>query len=882
VAASRCRRAPVGLPGAAALLLMVLACAAQAADPAIAEDEHLLASTEVMPAFAALGGEAAGGSGARREVVGLYINGREQAAGLTVLLPSGMRRLLPLRELAPLLGLPAPLIARDALRLQTPLGEATFSFDEIDRRADEYFVAIELLAQRLAAQIVFDDAEYAISMRLQWDPRSRAGLQAQQPIPPDTLAPAAGVSRVRGELLWRQDDRTAQESGFLEAFGRLGLGSWQGRYRREASGAERLQDYHWQTRRGDWAALVGHQVIGTHPLLSGFDLTGVQFAWSDRPDRLLAPLHPGRLVADSAGPIRSFSGDGPPGGAAELIIDGIARVRLRIPLDGRFEFRDVPVPAGYSRIEVALYAPFALGTPEQVLDFSGRASDRLLPTGASLVYGGVGQQGNPLDDLIGTGGSAGFVSLRHGISAGLSMDVATQRSDIGSQSALGATVDLRALGVATLGVARGNGVSASLLGLEGDRGRAFWRLSVREQEAGLSPGLDVDVRDAYAETGWRHWPRWEVSLIGREREGVGERVAYVKPAMRFRPFGGLVLQSRPDDLGDYVHDLSWLVRRDTRLSARQDRSVNQLGLDHRWSSQWYTAVATTESRDSGRRRGSVLTSWQSSDVDGWYVDAGVLSGEGSTGFLLRGGRELRPGVRLRVEARRDPLFETAAVRQGTVAMAALSFDLGRAGEGFTRAGSARAGTGGVGGRIVGEGEGLPLAGIAIRIDGQARARTDEAGRFNLLDVAPGVHKVELDEEQLPLELSPEATAYFVEVAQGATTSVEFRVVLRLGAAGQLRWSADDAARDGEVLVLDAQDRVRTRATVSRFGYYRVDGLPPGDYRLRWQDAAGAVRAELPLTLVDRFLFGQDLTADRQAGVSSDGQGPREDIDEQRN
>jgi hypothetical protein len=860
-----------------ALLLALLPAPALAAGVDESADAGAEAPAAAQPEFAFFGAPAAPGPQARREVVGLIVNGRELAEGIALLVAPDGTRLLPLRELAPLLALEV-VETREGLRLDTPLGTALFPWAVLSRRADEFYVALPEAAARLAAEVDFDAADYALRIRLVWEPRPRPGVTPEAPIRPDTRAPTASLSRLRGEALAERARGEWREQAFLEGFGRLGPGAWQARVARDAAGEVYAQDWHWRTRRDGFAALLGQQFVGVHPLLSGFALTGAQLAWSDRPDRLLVADAQGRLVQDRAAPVRDLRGEGPPGGVAELIIDGVVRARARIPLDGRFEFLDVPVPPGFARVEVALYTPFALATPAEVLDFSARASDRLLPAGATLLFAGLGREGNPLDDRLPEGDTAGFLLARRSLGEGLTVEAAGQRSAAGEQAALGAVLRAGPLGVLAGSLARGDGASAHLLTLDGDRGPAFWRASLREQQAGFRAGQDLDLSDRYAEIGWRHWPRWEVSLVARERRGFGTEVDFVKPAARLRPLPGLWLQSRPDFDGFYVHEANWQIDRATRASARQSRTSRDLALERRFSPQWLGFASYTELRDGRGRRGSLGAAWQSLDPFGWYAEAAWLGGSGGSGFSLRSGRELRPGIRFRLEARRDPLDDFDG--PGTSLLAALSWDLGRAGGGFTRAAGGRAGVGAVGGVLHAPAGLAALPSVPVRVDGQVRGRSDGAGRFHLADLVPGVYRIELDEEHLPLELSPEDTGFWVEVAEGATTRVEFRVGLRLGAAGRLLHADGTPAEGGEVRVLDGEGRVRARATASAFGYYRVDGLPPGSYSLVWLDEAGRIRAGRRLDLSDTFVFAQDLREGADSGVSSETDRSAEDDDAQ--
>ena len=55
----------------------------------------------------------------------------------------------------------------------------------------------------------------------------------------------------------------------------------------------------------------------THSLLNSFDLTGAQYAWTNRPEALFSRnLQYGELVASRVSPIRNLRGIGPPGGTA--------------------------------------------------------------------------------------------------------------------------------------------------------------------------------------------------------------------------------------------------------------------------------------------------------------------------------------------------------------------------------------------------------------------------------------------------------------------------------------------------------------------------------------------------------------------------------------
>ena len=814
---------------------------------------------------------ASSSQGARLELVGLVINRREEAAGLGVLREADGQRFLPLDELAPMLAVQI-IRERETIVLKSPLGRTELAVNEVLRRGDALFVAPQLLAERLAARIEWDEAELAYTVQLLWDPRWTEADADLPLIEPDTRAPGFSLSRIRGEAHVEHDKRDTRENGFTELFGRAGPGTWQTRYTRDTGGANRVTDYHWQTRRDGFAALIGHQLISGQALLSSFDLTGAQLAWSNQPERLLTPLGDRRLVEDSVSPIRNFRGQGPPGGIAELRINGRVLERQRIRLDGEFEFLNVEIPAGFVDIRVDLFEPFALSAPVDSLDFSTRASQRLLPAGATRLFAAVGLEGNPLDDRVEDRDAAGLINLRQAVGENLTLEVAAQSSEDGDQTALGLVMGLSHLGVASLSAAHNNGATATLATLDGDWRRAFWRVSLRDRDAGFRPNIDKDERDYFTEVGLRNWPLWEVSLIARERFGPGTDVNFIKPAARLRPFQGLTLQSRPDSQGDYVHDLNWRINRDNQLRARQDSAFRQASFVRRWSQAWTSTASLTRDRNTDRWRASLGARWQQANSFGWFVDASVLYGSDDRGFTVQTGREILPGLRFRLEARRDSLFERSLKERGTIFRGVLSWDFGVSRAGLSRFGGSRSG-GMLGGRIHGAPQHFDLSGIGVRINGQLRGRTDTAGRFNIAGLAPGIYRVELDEENMPMELSPRNERFLVEIAAGATTSVNFGVELLLGAAGRVTDHSGHAVAGVTITLHDAKGQLRGSVETNAFGYWRVDGLPPGRYSAQIEHN-GQVLARRTVVLDEEFVFGQDFQIDAEtAALLSSGQMP---------
>lgn len=243
---------------------------------------------------------------------------------------------------------------------------------------------------------------------------------------------------------------------------------------------------------------------------------------------------------------------------------------------------------------------------------------------------------------------------------------------------------------------------------------------------------------------------------------------------------------------------------------------------------------------------------------------GALAGEGSTGYFAEGALELRPGLNARVDVLKDPLVGGTSSPTVTLNLVA---DFAVTGSGLARGGYnvALQQIGGISGALVGT---LPagvdrqtLAHVAVSLNGQIRAETDAGGRFYIADLKPGVYRVALEPDNLPIELSTSGAARNVEVRSGATTRADFRLELRLGCAGRVEGHADPQTL--AIAIIDADGQVVTRPSISPSGFYRADGLEPGSYRIELRRGeAGSAVASLVLTLTDRFVFGMDFRGDQ--------------------
>ena len=113
---------------------------------------------------------------------------------------------------------------------------------------------------------------------------------------------------------------------------------------------------------------------------------------------------------------------------------------------------------------------------------------------------------------------------------------------------------------------------------------------------------------------------------------------------------------------------------------------------------------------------------------------------------------------------------------------------------------------------------------------------------------------------LRLPISIELAARRPVGSAGGTTRVEFTAELRLGLAGKIEPARPSADQVWALAALDANGREAARSRATTFGYYRLDGLPPGRYTVVLRRPGGTQIAEIPVELTNAFLFNQDLSA----------------------
>lgn len=868
-------------------------------------------------------------------LVGVVIDGREVDV-IEILIDVDGSYLLPLEPFLAFTGtrLQAPSEGTERT-LVTPLGTVELTEPDLQVRDGIAYLSQAFIEQQLASPIRFDERLFALRLDLAWLPYQTSVNVPLRPtsevLQPEFEAPTVSLSTIQTDLEFFQDDNS--RGNRVERFnsatvlgGRLSGGWWRLRYQDDFAGGERLRDYAWlrpldlPPGHGSGLLQIGHQRVQLHPLLRVVELTGVQGAWTDQPlDRFARnQFQPVELLSRQGTPLRTFRGPGPPAGIAELWIDDRLTDRRTIGLNGMYEFFDIPLPARLSRVEVRVYERQNPRIPVNIIEETLNLSAYLLPAGGSVHLGGGGHDGNLAQDALDQrdgSSAAGFYQFRQGLNASVTLESVVQQSRENLQVLTGLVAQLSP--TFTIG-----GAVASSLGgsVGGDRppesggGDAFgYSFDLDGQIGGLrllarslyfEPGFQseaaAEAYDHLLESNYRHSPRLSYGLVARSRRQGDTLDEFVLPTLSWRPVPRLSLRARPQIDGDYQVDLNYAISRRGQLAVSiQKRTF--AGLSYALGRELQLYLSAEHGGGQADRYAALLAwsrqgRWQPSVTAGPIFVGDPESGsDGDTqpaanpsadrvGFQASLNLALLPGVLARFEVTQDPLRPAADGSSNLRLQVNLTADLALSRGRLlpARSVSVRADRGALSGQIRVEAppeladalDAFSLDGLTLLLNGRVAGRSEYGGSFFIGDLEPGLYRVELDPENLPIELNPVRVSVVAQVAPAAVTRVDFSVRPEFGVAGRVTDADGVRRRDVLIEAVDATGSVVGTARTDRFGLFRIDGLGIGFYVLRLAPAnfsslgTGELPSELPSELPTRrievrndFLFDQDLQLD---------------------
>jgi len=214
------------------------------------------------------------------------------------------------------------------------------------------------------------------------------------------------------------------------------------------------------------------------------------------------------------------------------------------------------------------------------------------------------------------------------------------------------------------------------------------------------------------------------------------------------------------------------------------------------------------------------------------------SNQYGTGLFAEYRTQLMSGVYLDVRLRdADPQFDG-----GFSAFARVSMDFAVAGDKFVPATHRNSYNtqGTIAGTLNTGSDECDLEHVSVLINGANYKVPVQGCTFYLEKVTPGVHRVSLDGEFLPIELVPDTKSYVVEVAASSVTRIDFDMQAKYSAAGRVTDTQGRPALEQKVLLKNSDGVVMMQTYTDQFGYFRVDSLSNGRYQLEVLDVSGQV------------------------------------------
>lgn len=761
------------------------------------------------------------------------------------------------------------------IHVETPLGTVFFYESDIRWFNGAVYVSRELVERRLHTPVSFDRGEFTLDLDLPWRPSWGEPRPEDEALVADAEPGRFGVSDFREEYNYTRTDRYSRQQSSTIVDGRAAGGTWRARYETNFDGYHELREYNWQRVFGGSVFQAGQQWVQLHPLLDSMTFSGAQLGWTNMSlDRYEGLSDSRSIFSRNTSPVRTFRGRAEPGSFVQLRVDGVVVSQTVVGLSGEFEFLEVRLPSlRLNYVEIYVFDHHNLSVPVEVRELRVASSDEMLPVGGATHLGGAGMGGNLTDGILQPSrlneeGASAFYQWRQGIHDNLTIEAAVQSLDGEVQGQAGLVAGLFNRFVVSLAGGVSNGKSGYMFDLEG--GSERWQVSARSIY--LPEGFSGAARNSeYYEHGldvnWRVNGELDVGLRGRHHRLYTERASFVLPYVSWRPGVRFQLRLRPDYDGRYRFDGYWNMNARSRLSC-VIHETSTLDFTHRFNSR-YGMSLTTEVGDEDRVRYSAVLSRTGDWLTEPSFHVGPVLNSGELGFVAGGSMRIFPGVFASAEYQSEPPIAMTTEGQTDTYLSAsvrtdFTFSGGRmfAAEG----GTSLRNRGAVAGRILvkglAPGQKFDLEGVVVIIDNLHKVLTDPSGNFYKGDLKQGMHVVDLDLENLPLELVPERNSLIARVLPRAVTRVDFTVRQEYGLAGRVT-DAAGRRRDGVRVVLEnGSGSLVAAATTDRFGLYRIDHVAPGDYRL-CVDAADPALGSVPspermVRVRDEFLFGLDL------------------------
>ncbi|MCW8855724.1 MAG: carboxypeptidase regulatory-like domain-containing protein [Kangiella sp.] len=830
---------------------------------------------EVQTALFDVASQGSGGGrtyGFRKILVGLEVNSQEVLVLDIVQTESDY--LVPIKEVFPVIQASYTL-EHGVLTIRVPGSEVEMSSRVTYRIDGELWASLSTLNEYLKVNARFDPAKYAVTFLPPWQEEKKKSETPAESLEVEFGPDPFSLRQVRlsHEVLGVEKDDEALEFDVLTerselvATGAAFEGSWLIDAEKLNDDDWKLDDYFWTKRTDHHQWLFGKQTVSTSVIAPAVTLTGGQYFYSNQsvPYNAYQDISQSSFFRELGSSVQRIRGTAEPGAIAELYVNNQLIGETFVRLDGTYDFGEFRTESSlFNEIEVVILDPVNRSELERQMK-TRASSDFLLNEGQVVTSVALGRKGNWLDPDYVDQGEAGMFLYRYGVTDGVTVEAGYMLDDI-SVTTAGIVSSLGHNFVSALRFADRNNSTATQLELDGFGEN--WRMStyVRQEEANFYEGRDDKTTSANGYYYYTPDPSLRLELLGRYQE-TGDKVSYIKPGIFYSPANNFSVGTRPDADGDYRTELFFRPSQDARFRITH-KSEEQTGrfewnasdnVNAYMSGRMYKDTIGDRTYQNTIIEQAVGFYWYPKDWTDYKQFRFELnhSNEYGVGVFTEYRTQLMPGVYFDLRLRdADPQFDG-----GLSAFARISMDFAVAKGSLVpsnnRVAYNTAGT--IAGTLKTDGDCSKLEHVSVLLNGVAYKTPVKACSFYLDYVTPGLYKIMLDGEFMPIDMVPETKSHVIKVAPSSVTHVEFNVMSEYSAMGQLTSANGQALSNVRLTLFNSEGKMMTETLTDQFGYYRVDGLTNGNYSVSIVGVGGQKLAERAFVIDGDFLFGLDIS-----------------------